>query len=260
MGFRGQAARLSELVADLIVGAVFKTAATGERLEISRPARSEIRFHYENPAIVPAMITSSYTGDAIEHASALVLKAPPGPNTLVPAELSLADFEDGPDAYGQASLQADRIYMTSRQAFDVTALGGGFTINGARIYEAPVRGRNYGSVGNATDLPTDSVVRTVYSFAHAVPAGTRYATVSVHTRARSTGGALVSWFLIANGTTIAYEYCHNLGDQYTPLDAALVGSINITSGTLTVTVDGACAAGGNYTGTRPTGYTVTFFG
>ncbi len=62
MGFRQPLTRLSELLADSIVGAVIKTAATGARIELNTAAANVIRFFSGDPAEIDPSTLSSFAG------------------------------------------------------------------------------------------------------------------------------------------------------------------------------------------------------
>lgn len=257
MSFRGGVTRLSELIADVITGALIRTRESGRRLEINTdPNASAIRFYTgdageSGPATVRVSTgVDGPTGDALY---LMELRPPglPGLDTTYPALMVMS--KDRADGTKKTEVQAyaDRVAL-----FGQVLANGGNVVGTKRVgfYNLPVT-----PVG---DLPNNGFWYTVYSVQVPVPAGAKTALITGRAVARAGVTAAGYWRLRVYDLEDEVRF-YNEGDVYQDLSATMttiVGGVEAFTFLTLYIYGNNDATSSGYIDTRQGHFSITYYG
>lgn len=262
MAFRGMPARLSELIADIVVGGTIvgskiKTALTGERLEIgtSTANGSQISMYTGDPGETsPATVLVDATvGADGQKQFFLILTAPHTVDSWnAPLDFTLMRRAlTGGGDYTEANIRAQALKILGD-----TSITGSLTVGGYAAGQRVVARNQLGAAGGL--LPV-GVLQLIYSQSVAVPAGARSVHVVGRAQGRSSGESDVTWTMEIGGVVVDSAYLYNAADFSADLSAALFGVEKvdaIVTPTLTLKIFGQ--AGGTAFTARQGSFSVTF--
>jgi hypothetical protein len=251
MGFRGAPARLSELVADLITGAIYRSRESGERLELNTDpaAGSSVKF---------------FTGEAGETSPATISvdKTTTGGDDIYGLRIRPPAL-DGEAQPVPAVLVANKDLSAGGTSTLVQLVADEITANGYPVLAARQIGKIGIEAGALTEVWNTGAFMTVYQALDvAVPAGAKMAMVVGRARARAGANAAGFWRLQVYGIEDEVRV-HNETDPYQDMGATLMTLVQVfpdTIPTLDLYITGLADTGGTAIDTRVGGFTVTWFG
>lgn len=114
MGFRNPITRLSELVADVITGGVFRTRETGRRVEIGSGTGSEVFFYPDDAVFQPGIIQSTYVDPTnTGYGSSSLLLGGPQEVGSHAAQIRMGEVVEPGDAFARVTIDADEIWLNA---------------------------------------------------------------------------------------------------------------------------------------------------